>query len=96
MTTNVTEYKGYWAIMEFDVQDKVIGGRVLNIDDIIAFHGDWVGHFEKNSHKSIDSYIKDCEKLKQLPDKPVWCRLMLRDEKNRSFSDSAYISLPSQ
>ena len=80
MTSNVMEYKGYRAIMEFDVEDKIIVGRILDIDDIIAFHGDSVGHFEKNFHKSIDSYIKDCEKLNQLPDKPVSGRLMLRVE----------------
>jgi predicted HicB family RNase H-like nuclease len=34
------EYKGYRAIMEFDVEDKIIVGRILDIDDIIAFHGD--------------------------------------------------------
>ena len=80
MMTNVMEYKGYKASMEFDVEDKIIVGRVLDIDDIIAFHGNSVGLFEKNFHKSIDSYIKDCEKLNQLPDKPVSGRLMLRVE----------------
>jgi len=80
MMTNVMEYKGYKASMEFDVEDKIIVGRVLDIDDIIAFHGDSVGHFEKNFHKSIDSYVKDCEKLNQRPDKPVSGRLMLRVE----------------
>ncbi|MEI7740250.1 MAG: type II toxin-antitoxin system HicB family antitoxin [Betaproteobacteria bacterium] len=80
MMTNVMEYKGYKASMEFDVEDKIIVGRVLDIDDIIAFHGDSVGQFEKNFHKSIDSYVKDCEKLNQRPDKPVSGRLMLRVE----------------
>jgi predicted HicB family RNase H-like nuclease len=32
-------YKGYVASMIFDAEDKVIVGRVLDIDDIISFHG---------------------------------------------------------
>jgi predicted HicB family RNase H-like nuclease len=78
MIANVMEYKGYKVSMEFDAEDKIIVGRVLDIDDIIVFHGESVTQFEKSFHKSIDSYIKDCEKLNQVPDKPVSGRLMLR------------------
>jgi len=80
MMTNVMEYKGYKASMEFDVEDKVIVGRVLDIEDIVVFHGESVAQFEKTFQKSINSYIKDCEKLNQLPDKPMSGRLMLRVE----------------
>jgi len=78
MIANVMEYKGYKVSMEFDAEDKIIVGRVLDIDDIIVFHGESVTQFEKSFHESIDSYIKDCEKLNQIPDKPVSGRLMLR------------------
>ena len=33
-------YKGYTASMVFDADDKIIVGRVLGIDDIIAFHAE--------------------------------------------------------
>jgi predicted HicB family RNase H-like nuclease len=52
----------------------------LDIEDIIVFHGESVAQFEKTFQKSINSYIKDCEKLNQLPDKPMSGRLMLRVE----------------
>ena len=36
---NTMIYKGYKARMDFDTEDKIIVGRVLDIDDIITFHG---------------------------------------------------------
>ena len=39
---NSMSYKGYAASMVFDAEDKVIVGRVQDIDDIISFHGESV------------------------------------------------------
>ena len=57
---NVLEYKGYKASIKFDEEDQIIIGRVLDIDDIIIFHGESVTQFEKAFHQSINSYMKDC------------------------------------
>jgi predicted HicB family RNase H-like nuclease len=57
---NVLEYKGYKASIKFDDEDQIIIGRVLDIDDIIIFHGESVTQFEKAFHQSINSYMKDC------------------------------------
>ena len=51
MIANVMEYKGYKVSMEFDAEDKIIVGRVLDIDDIIVFHGEFVTQFEIFFHK---------------------------------------------
>jgi predicted HicB family RNase H-like nuclease len=37
---NTMSYKGYTVSMVFDVEDKIIVGRVLNVDDIISFHAE--------------------------------------------------------
>jgi predicted HicB family RNase H-like nuclease len=37
---NSIVYKGYTASMVFDTEDKIIVGRVLDIDDIVSFYGD--------------------------------------------------------
>jgi predicted HicB family RNase H-like nuclease len=60
MMTNMIEYKGYKASIEFDDEDQVIVGRVLDIQDTITFHGESVPQFEKAFHQSINSYTKDC------------------------------------
>ena len=57
---NVLEYNGYKASIKFDDEDQIIIGRVLDIDDIIIFHGESVTQFEKAFHQSINSYMKDC------------------------------------
>ena len=54
-------YRGYTASMTFDMNDKIIVGRVVDIDDIITFHADSVGEFEANFHAVIDDYIAACE-----------------------------------
>jgi len=72
------QYRGYEANMIFDVEDKVIVGRILDVDDIITFHGESVEEFESNFHTVVDDYIAACEKLGAVPEKPASGRMMLR------------------
>ena len=60
---NTINYKGYTASMVFDSQDKIIVGRVMDISDIISFHGESVSEFEAIFHAVIDDYIVACAKL---------------------------------
>ncbi len=76
--SNSMTYKGYTASLTFDTEDKIIVGRVLDIDDIITFHADSVAEFEQAFHASVDDYIMACEQLGQAAEKPVSGRLMLR------------------
>jgi len=75
---NAMTYKSYTARMDFDEQDKIIVGRVMDIDDIITFHGESVTEFETAFQTAIDAYIQACERLGQAPEKPVSGKLMLR------------------
>ena len=75
---NTMTYKGYTASMTFDTDDKIIVGRVLDIDDIISFHGESVSDFEQAFHTAVDDYISACAQLAQSPEKPASGRLMLR------------------
>jgi len=76
--SNQMEYKGYKASMTFDAGDKIIVGRVLDIDDIIAFHGLSVAEFEAKFHSAIDEYLAACAALGSAPEKPASGKLMLR------------------
>ena len=77
---NSMKYKSYAASIEFDPEDRILVGRVLDIDDIISFHGTSVAEFERAFHAAIDGYIAACKKLRQAPEKPASGRLMLRVE----------------
>jgi predicted HicB family RNase H-like nuclease len=75
---NTMSYKGYIASMIFDAEDKIIVGRVLDVDDIITFHGESVSEFETNFHAAVDDYRSACEQLGSAPEKPASGKLMLR------------------
>ena len=75
---NTMSYRGYTASMTFDTEDKIIVGRVLDVDDIISFHGESISEFETNFHMVVDDYISACEQLGSAPEKPASGRLMLR------------------
>lgn len=75
---NTITYRGYIASLEFDPIDNILVGRVLDIDDIISFHGESVAAFTSAFHEAVDDYVAACEKLKQAPEKPASGRLMLR------------------
>ena len=76
--TNTMVCKGYTASMVFDAEDKLIVGRVLGIDDIVAFHGESVVEFEANVRTTIDDYIAASDALGVQPEKPASGKLMVR------------------
>ncbi len=75
---NTMTYCGYTTSLEFDPDDNILVGRVLDIDDIISFHGESVAAFAAAFHEAVDDYVAACEKRGQTPEKPASGRLMLR------------------
>ena len=76
--TNSMTYKGYTASMVFDVEDKIIVGRVVDTDDIISFHGASVSEFEANFRSAIEAYLAASKELDSAPERPASGKLMLR------------------
>jgi len=68
--SNFMSYKGYTASMVYDTEDKIIVGRVQDVDDIISFHGESVAEFESNFHAAIDDYLAASMELGSAPEKP--------------------------
>ena len=75
---NSMSCKGYTASMVFDAQDKIIVGRVLDIDDIISFHGESVSEFESCFHAAIEGYLAASKALGSPAEKPASGEIMLR------------------
>lgn len=71
-------YKGYEAVVEFDDEDRLFVGRVINTRDVIVFDGLSVDELEQSFHAVIDEYLEDCESLGKTPDKPFSGRFNLR------------------
>lgn len=77
---NTMIYKGYRARLEFDPDDRLLVGRVLDIHDVIGFHGSSVDELEAAFHEAIDNYLEACAELEQAPEKPASGQMMLRIE----------------
>ena len=75
---NHMTYRGYTARMNFDADDKIIVGRVIDIDDIVTFHGHSVAEFEAAINAAVEGYMLAGEQLAQAADKPASGRMMLR------------------
>ena len=72
------KYKGYEAIIEYDEEDRLFVGRVINTKDLIVFDGLSVDELEQSFHTIIDEYLADCQALNKTPDKPFSGRFNLR------------------
>jgi predicted HicB family RNase H-like nuclease len=72
------KYKEYRAIVEFDEEDRLFIGRVINTRDVIAFDGSSADELEQSFHAAIDEYLQDCQTLGKTPDKPFSGRFNLR------------------
>ena len=72
------KYKGYEAIIEYDEEDRLFVGRVINTKDIIVFDCLSVDELEPSFHPVIDEYLVDCKALNKTPDQPFSGRFNLR------------------
>ena len=72
------KYKEYEAIIEYDEEDRLFVGRVINTKDIIVFDGLSVDELEQSFHAVIDEYLADCQALNKTPDKSFSGRFNLR------------------
>ena len=64
MVVTVTYHYGdFRASMVFDTEDQILVGRVLDIEDLVAFHGETIAEWECNFHSAVDNYLAACQAL---------------------------------
>ena len=71
-------YKGYYAKVEFDSEDRIFVGHIIGIRDVVGFHGESVSELEEAFGEAVDNYLAACAELGQEPNKPYSGNLMLR------------------
>ena len=59
-TNNTMHYKGYTASMNYDAEDMLIIARVLDIADVITFHGESVADLQRSLHPAKHSPFSPC------------------------------------
>ena len=74
------EYKGYTGIVEFDDEEDVFYGKVINLRDLITFEGTTVVQLRKSFRDSVDDYLEFCASRGEEPEKPYSGKFMIRVE----------------
>ncbi|WP_411344795.1 type II toxin-antitoxin system HicB family antitoxin [Paenibacillus sp. WLX1005] len=72
------EYKGYIGKVEFDDEQEILHGEVINIKDVITFQALSVDELKQAFQESVDDYLDFCAERGEEPDKPYSGNLMLR------------------
>ena len=74
------EYKGYFAKVEFDDDDNIFHGEVINLRDVITFEGETVRELKQAFQDSVDDYLDFCDKRGEDPEKPYSGKFVVRVE----------------
>jgi predicted HicB family RNase H-like nuclease len=72
------KYKGYTGYVEFDDEEGIFHGEVLDLKDVITFQGKSVQELKKAFRDSVADYLEFCEERNEKADKPFSGRLMVR------------------
>lgn len=63
------EYKGYVAKVEFDDNDEIFHGEVINLRDVITFQGESVTELKGAFQDSVEDYLDFCSERGENPEK---------------------------
>lgn len=63
-------YKGYIGKVEYDDENRVFTGTVVNIKTVITFHGSTVDELEEEFKASVEDYLAWCKEDGIEPEKP--------------------------
>lgn len=72
------KYKGYTGHVEYDDEDKIFHGEILDTKDVITFQGRSVDEIEQAFKDSVDDYLDFCAERGEKPDKPFSGKFVLR------------------
>ena len=75
---NALKFKGYTGTVEFDADDRIFHGRLMGLADIITFEGASVSELEKDFRSAVDEYLKTCQEIGRVPEKPFSGRFVVR------------------
>lgn len=65
----ILEYKGYHAKVEYDSQDRVLYGKIEDINDYVNFESNDLCDVENEFRNAIDDYLSFCEEVGKAPEK---------------------------
>lgn len=76
-------YKGYTGEVFIDEEAEVLGGKVIDIRDVITFEGETVSEIKQAFRDSVDDYLDFCHELGRKANKPFSGKLAYRTTPER-------------
>ena len=57
--SNLLTYKGYYTLIHFEAEDKVLYGKIENANgDLVTFESDSAKEIEKEFHDAVDDWLE--------------------------------------
>lgn len=78
MSKKILEYKGFQGSVEFSLENNLLFGKILHIEDLVSFEADDIKGLQASFEESVEDYLKTCEELGVVPDKPYSGTLNVR------------------
>ena len=76
--SELMEYKGFKARVEYSADDEVFFGRLIGIDDVVTFEGKTVRELKKAMKDAVEFHIELCERTGQAAKKSYSGKVLLR------------------
>lgn len=67
---NTLKYKGFLGSVEIGLEDGVVFGKILFINDLILYQAETVPGLKAEFESAVDDYLETCEQLGREPQKP--------------------------
>jgi predicted HicB family RNase H-like nuclease len=70
MKSKVFDHRGYTGSVEFSIEDGVLFGQILFINDLVNYEADNLTQLKRAFEEAVDGYLEVCAEQGQEPDKP--------------------------
>ena len=67
--SDILQYKGYYASVNFSVEDDVFYGKIIGINDLVSFEGTSVSELKHSFQEAVEDYLETCSLIKKVPEK---------------------------
>ena len=78
MNDKTMTYKGYIGSVEYDIEDEILFGKILYVNDTVTFESTTIGGLKKEFTAAVDDYLVTCEQIGKEPQKSFKGSLNIR------------------
>ena len=75
-------YQGYQGSVETSIEDDVLHGKILFINDLVTYEAVTVKKLRQEFEASVDDYLETCKQHKVEPNKPMTGQFNVRVGEN--------------